>query len=347
MASTTETVLSKLKSDLESSLSKESPHYPPLTVLKAIASVSPSMITVSILTKTMIGKTVAEFKGYDACAETREVAKSIVKAWRKVAEAEACSSSAPSSVKSAPPASKTPPPSADTSSEPPSKKAKPDASAALSVSRNSSSSAPSPSVSASDEMTSYITSLLPASRGKVLTAIRDSLCKASTSPDADNSDTTISEMSPEALLNAAFESAKSIESAIASSFSPGGPDYVAKYRQLSYNLSRNSELRARVISGVVEGLELVAMTDEQLLTKEKNAYLAKLKEQQQAARRSDWKEANAEAIDNICGIGRDSLYKCSKCGSQRTTNYQKQTRSSDEPMTVFITCRDCGKRWKE
>jgi transcription elongation factor S-II len=306
------------------------------------------MITVAVLSKTLIGKTVAEFKSYDACSETREVAKSIVKAWRKVAEAEASSPSAPSSSKPAPPASKPPPPSADTSSEPPSKKAKPDASAGLSMSRDSSiSSLPSRSASASDEMTSYVASLSPASRGKVLTAIRDSLCKASTGPDADNSDTTLSEMSPEALLNAAFESAKSIESAIASSFAAGGADYVAKYRQLSYNLSRNSELRARVITGVVEGLELVSMTDEQLLTKEKNAHLAKLKEQQQAARRSDWKEANAEAIDNICGIGKDSLYKCSKCGSQRTSNYQKQMRSSDEPMTVFITCRDCGKRWRE
>ena len=31
----------------------------------------------------------------------------------------------------------------------------------------------------------------------------------------------------------------------------------------------------------------------------------------------------------------------SKC-----TYYQLQTRSADEPMTTFVTCINCGNRWK-
>ena len=40
------------------------------------------------------------------------------------------------------------------------------------------------------------------------------------------------------------------------------------------------------------------------------------------------------------------LYRCSKCGQRKTTFFQLQTRSADEPMTNFVTCLICGKRWK-
>lgn len=41
------------------------------------------------------------------------------------------------------------------------------------------------------------------------------------------------------------------------------------------------------------------------------------------------------------------LFKCTKCGSEETISSQKQTRSADEPMTIFITCLKCGKKWRE
>ena len=37
---------------------------------------------------------------------------------------------------------------------------------------------------------------------------------------------------------------------------------------------------------------------------------------------------------------------CKKCGSRKLHNDQKQTRSGDESMTLFVTCMNCGKRWK-
>jgi len=43
-----------------------------------------------------------------------------------------------------------------------------------------------------------------------------------------------------------------------------------------------------------------------------------------------------------------SAFTCGKCRGNRTTYAQAQTRSADEPMTVFIQCINgsCGNRWK-
>lgn len=39
-------------------------------------------------------------------------------------------------------------------------------------------------------------------------------------------------------------------------------------------------------------------------------------------------------------------YQCGKCRSWRTTYTQRQVRSSDEPMSVFCLCENCGNRWR-
>jgi len=41
------------------------------------------------------------------------------------------------------------------------------------------------------------------------------------------------------------------------------------------------------------------------------------------------------------------IFKCGRCKLNECTYYQLQTRSADEPMTTFITCINCGKRWKQ
>lgn len=40
-------------------------------------------------------------------------------------------------------------------------------------------------------------------------------------------------------------------------------------------------------------------------------------------------------------------FKCKKCGKRESTYYEMQTRSADEPMTIFITCLNCGKHWRQ
>ena len=39
-------------------------------------------------------------------------------------------------------------------------------------------------------------------------------------------------------------------------------------------------------------------------------------------------------------------FTCRKCKSNKCSYYQLQTRSADEPMTTFVTCINCGNRWK-
>jgi transcription elongation factor S-II len=39
-------------------------------------------------------------------------------------------------------------------------------------------------------------------------------------------------------------------------------------------------------------------------------------------------------------------FTCKKCKSNKCSYYALQTRSADEPMTIFVTCLDCGCRWK-
>ena len=40
-------------------------------------------------------------------------------------------------------------------------------------------------------------------------------------------------------------------------------------------------------------------------------------------------------------------FKCRKCNSRSCSYYEVQTRSADEPMTQFISCLECGNRWKQ
>lgn len=40
-------------------------------------------------------------------------------------------------------------------------------------------------------------------------------------------------------------------------------------------------------------------------------------------------------------------FRCSRCQKKMCTYYELQTRSADEPMTIFISCVNCGKQWKQ
>lgn len=40
-------------------------------------------------------------------------------------------------------------------------------------------------------------------------------------------------------------------------------------------------------------------------------------------------------------------FQCKRCGKRECTYYELQTRSADEPMTIFIQCVNCGKHWRQ
>jgi DNA-directed RNA polymerase subunit M/transcription elongation factor TFIIS len=46
-------------------------------------------------------------------------------------------------------------------------------------------------------------------------------------------------------------------------------------------------------------------------------------------------------------VAMTEMFKCRRCSSRNCSYYELQTRSADEPMTQFISCLDCGNRWKQ
>jgi len=148
----------------------------------------------------------------------------------------------------------------------------------------------------------------------------------------------------------AVERAGDVESKINEKFLNNKSDYLAKARSLCFNIKKNIGLTTQILLGQIAADELVEMTTEQLASDEKR------KEREERARklldtnRLDWEQANEDKINEMCGIKGDllkaSLFTCGRCKSVKTTSTQKQTRSADEPMTVFVLCLNCGKRWK-
>ena len=95
-------------------------------------------------------------------------------------------------------------------------------------------------------------------------------------------------------------------------------------------------LLERVLSKQVKCKDLVTMGPEQL---EPNGLCAKMAEK--LKKRDLDREMYKRTEEDYEGI-----FKCGKCKSKKTTYFQLQTRSADEPMTTFVTCKDCGNNWK-
>jgi len=114
--------------------------------------------------------------------------------------------------------------------------------------------------------------------------------------------------------------------------------YLDKYRALSYNLRdpKNASLRREVLEGELEAVRLVTMRAEDLANAETRGLFEEMRKQRLRAEM----QAAPEQVTT-------DEFKCGKCGKRKCTYYQKQTRSSDEPMTTFITCVNCGHKWRE
>ena len=67
----------------------------------------------------------------------------------------------------------------------------------------------------------------------------------------------------------------------------------------------------------------------------------------------NWKELidDKEKIEKVLYEkdrgGATDQFRCTRCKKRECTYYELQTRSADEPMTIFICCLNCGKRWRE
>ncbi|XP_016057508.1 PREDICTED: transcription elongation factor A protein 2 isoform X3 [Miniopterus natalensis] len=99
--------------------------------------------------------------------------------------------------------------------------------------------------------------------------------------------------------------------------------------------AKNPDLRRNVLCGTITPQQIAVMTSEEMASDE-------LKE----IRKAMTKEAIREHQMARTGGTQTDLFTCSKCRKKNCTYTQVQTRSSDEPMTTFVVCNECGNRWK-
>jgi len=164
------------------------------------------------------------------------------------------------------------------------------------------------------------------------------------------SQSSMKDLNTSAIQQLCLSRAGEVESAIDAYGRGDKKKYTEKVRSLAFNLKKNIVLRNNLLLGQLSPEQLVTMTSEQLQTEEKQKATSETVKFLQDSRRLDWEQANEDKINNQCGIKGDlknaSLFTCGRCKSTKTTSTQKQTRSADEPMTVFVLCLNCGKRWK-
>jgi transcription elongation factor S-II len=108
--------------------------------------------------------------------------------------------------------------------------------------------------------------------------------------------------------------------------------YLDRLRSVYINL-KNPELLQLVQSGEIAPQNIAFMTHQEL-----NPERWKVAIERKIKRNESKYNTKMEASTD--------MFTCRKCKSKRCTYYELQTRSADEPATVFITCLDCGKHWK-
>lgn len=108
--------------------------------------------------------------------------------------------------------------------------------------------------------------------------------------------------------------------------------YIDRFRMIWTNL-RDKDTIARVVNKEIKPHELGQMTHQEI-TPAKWEKLIKDKKEKDENR-------YAPKLD-----GNTDMFTCRKCKSNKCSYYQLQTRSADEPMTTFVTCVNCGNRWK-
>ncbi|KAF7458209.1 transcription elongation factor A TFIIS [Cryptosporidium felis] len=117
-------------------------------------------------------------------------------------------------------------------------------------------------------------------------------------------------------------------------------DYNLQLKTIKWNLSdlKNPELNSKLYVGKITPEEIAKMQSKEMASDAKQKEREKHKQESLEACQSDWDLRNL--------IQKEGQFTCGKCKTNKTTYYQMQTRSADEPMTTFVRCLNCGNRWK-
>lgn len=109
--------------------------------------------------------------------------------------------------------------------------------------------------------------------------------------------------------------------------------YLDRLRSVYSNLKTNRDLATLVLSGDVLPQSLAFMTHQEMNPTHWTEIIERLRKRN-ASKYTDNTEASTD------------MFTCRKCKGKRCTYYEMQTRSADEPATIFITCLDCKNHWR-
>lgn len=113
--------------------------------------------------------------------------------------------------------------------------------------------------------------------------------------------------------------------------------YKHKFLQLQYNLRQSPELKTKIVKKLLKTKDVINMNPDELWYD--GPYAKRIEEKIHLDMRKQY--LAKEAKDSLVGF-----FTCGRCKSKKTTYYQLQTRSADEPMTTFVSCLNCEKNWK-
>ena len=60
----------------------------------------------------------------------------------------------------------------------------------------------------------------------------------------------------------------------------------------------------------------------------------------------DAKKERDVATSADSAVSKTNQFVCKRCKKRECAYYELQTRSADESMTIFVTCLNCGNRWR-
>jgi len=114
------------------------------------------------------------------------------------------------------------------------------------------------------------------------------------------------------------------------------PEFVCLYQKeiedLKYDLQNSPLLSTKIAEKTVLPNEISLMSSVQRNPEKWHLYMKK-----RYAREASMFEVDLSQVTD--------QFVCKVCKQRKCVYVEKQTRSADEPMTVFITCILCGYRW--